>query len=237
MQHLDRSLLKAEAKASLEGKWGSAVLLTLLYMLVTGVVMVPSILALVASDSGRGLPFTGDVAISLAGVVLTLIFLHVFDGTDRSFGQELASPFTNGKAAPTLINWLMTVVFTFLWTLLLIIPGIIARYSYALSYYLTDDWASQGYKVTGAEAVTASKQMMRGHKWELFVLDLSFLGWYLLVAITFGLASFYVTPYHLATRAAFYRGIVALEADQQAAAAQAAGQSAAQAGPGAQPQA
>lgn len=224
--HLNRSLLKAQAKASLEGKWLPSMLLVFLYILVTGVVTVPSAIAVFTSDSGRGLPFTGDVAISLAGLILTLVFLHMFDGTDRSFGQELISPFTNGKAGATLINWLMGVIFTFLWSLLLLIPGIIARYSYALSYYLTDDWANQGYHVQSTEAITRSKQMMQGHKWELFVLDLSFLGWYLLVAITFGLAAFYVTPYHTATRAAFYRGIIALEAQQQAdAAAQAQAQS------------
>lgn len=88
------------------------------------------------------------------------------------------------------------------------IPGIVKSYSYAMSYYIAEDWGNQGYSVKGTEAINASKEMMRGHKWELFVLDLSFIGWYILVMITGGLASLFVQPYLLTTRAAFYRNLL-----------------------------
>lgn len=155
------------------------------------------------------------ILVSLVLMVTIVVMLHMFDNTDvKPLGKELISPFTGGKAGATLINWFLTYVFTVLWSFLFIIPGIVKSYAYSMSYYITDDWARQGYKVKNTEAINASKEMMKGHKWELFVLDLSFLGWYILSLITFGLASLYVTPYHYATRAAFYRHLAALQAQQ-----------------------
>lgn len=91
-------------------------------------------------------------------------------------------------------------LFIFLWSLLLIIPGIIKSYSYAMSNYIMAD----NPEVGALEAITKSRKMMKGHKFRLFVLDLSFIFWYLLVAITFGIAGIYVDPYVQATKANFY---------------------------------
>ena len=92
-------------------------------------------------------------------------------------------------------------VFTFLWTLLFIIPGIIKAYEYRMIPYLVAENPEMTYK----EAFAESRRMMRGNKWRTFVLDLSFLGWWILSALTLGiLAVFYVGPYHAATSAALY---------------------------------
>lgn len=92
-------------------------------------------------------------------------------------------------------------VFTFLWTLLFIIPGIIKAYEYRMIPYLVAENPEMTYK----EAFAESRRMMRGNKWRTFVLDLSFLGWWILSAFTLGiLAVFYVGPYHAATSAALY---------------------------------
>ena len=92
-------------------------------------------------------------------------------------------------------------VFTFLWTLLLIIPGIVKSYEYRMIPYLVAENPGMTYK----EAFEESKRMMYGNKWKAFVLDLSFIGWWLLSALTLGLLSvFYVSPYHAATSAALY---------------------------------
>ena len=93
-------------------------------------------------------------------------------------------------------------LFRFLWGLLLIVPGIIKRYSYRMAPYILADRP----ELSGNEVLTLSRQMMNGHKWRTFVLDLSFLGWNILSALTFGLLGvFYVNPYRQCTNAELYR--------------------------------
>ena len=88
-------------------------------------------------------------------------------------------------------------LFVMLWSLLLFIPGIMAAYSYRLAPYILLD----NPEIGGREAIRRSKEMMRGHRWELFVCDLSFLGWALLVMLTAGILSVWVTPYRQTTYA------------------------------------
>ena len=94
-------------------------------------------------------------------------------------------------------------VFTFLWTLLLIIPGIIKSYAYSMAYYILAD----NPELTAREALSKSKEITQGHKMELFILNLSFFGWFLLVALTLGIAAIYVVPYVDATITNFYNSI------------------------------
>lgn len=95
-------------------------------------------------------------------------------------------------------------LYTFLWTLLLIIPGIIKSYEYQMIPYIL----AENTHVTMEEAFALSKKMMYGNKWKSFVLDLSFIGWNILNAITFGiLGILYVNPYKAQTEAALYDAI------------------------------
>ncbi len=91
-------------------------------------------------------------------------------------------------------------LFISLWTLLLIVPGLVALYRYSMATYLMAENPALGIR----EAVNMSKQMMQGQKGRLFCLDLSFAGWWLLTLFTLGLGSVFLTPYHQAARAAFY---------------------------------
>lgn len=92
-------------------------------------------------------------------------------------------------------------VFVVLWSLLLIIPGIVKSYSYRLVPYVL----AENPGISTKEALRKSSAMMQGNKWNTFVLDLSFLGWNILSAITFGiLGVFYVEPYKMLTDAALY---------------------------------
>lgn len=86
----------------------------------------------------------------------------------------------------------------FLWGLLFVIPGIVASYRYRQALYLLLDHPEMGIM----ECISESKRMMRGHKAELFILDLSFLGWSLLTIIPF--VSVYVLPYMQSTYAIYY---------------------------------
>lgn len=89
----------------------------------------------------------------------------------------------------------------FLWSLLFIIPGIVKGYEYRMISYLL----AENPELTEEEAFRLSRQMMDGQKWEAFVLDWSFFGWDLLVAITMGIVGiFYVNPYVCLTNAALY---------------------------------
>lgn len=102
------------------------------------------------------------------------------------------------------IAWMY--LFSFLWSLLFFIPGIVKSYSYALTPYLLATHPEIGAK----QALKVSMKLMNGKKGELFVLDLSFLGWILLSGLTCGvLAVFYVSPYQTTTKTLWMRQLVA----------------------------
>ena len=95
-------------------------------------------------------------------------------------------------------------LFTVLWTLLFIIPGIVKSYEYQMIPYLLAD----NPQMTKEQAFEESKRMMQGQKWKAFVLDLSFIGWNILSALTLGiLGIFYVQPYMDATHVAVYEAL------------------------------
>ena len=121
---------------------------------------------------------------------------------NRAWGiGQVFSAFNEGFGK-TLILHLVHSIFIALWTLLLIIPGIVKSYSYALVYYLQQEPENVNMEPTAL--ITESRQWMRGHKWQLFCLDLSFIGWYILGALCLGVGTFFVTPYHQMARANFY---------------------------------
>jgi uncharacterized membrane protein len=102
------------------------------------------------------------------------------------------------------IAWMY--LFSFLWSLLFFIPGIVKSYSYALTPYLLATHPEIGAK----QALKVSMKLMNGKKGELFVLDLSFLGWILLSGLTCGVLSvFYVSPYQTTTKTLWMRQLVA----------------------------
>lgn len=96
-------------------------------------------------------------------------------------------------------------LFVFLWSLLFIIPGIVAAYRYRLAIYLLLEHP----EMRVMDCIRESKRLMYGRKGELFILDLSFLGWYLLTIIPF--ASVYVTPYIQTTRAGYYLAVISID--------------------------
>lgn len=95
---------------------------------------------------------------------------------------------------------LMTSLLTFLWSLLFIIPGIVATYRYALAPYLMAENPDMGVM----EAIGRSKELMMGNKWRLFCLQLSFIGWNLVCVLTLGIGYLWLAPYQNAAETAFY---------------------------------
>ena len=100
----------------------------------------------------------------------------------------------------TFLIGLMTSLFTFLWSLLFVIPGIVKMYAYSMAYYIKLDHPDYGWKA----CIDESRQLMDGHKWEKFVLDLCFLGWIIVGSLCLGVGTLWVTPYMEATNAQFY---------------------------------
>lgn len=96
-------------------------------------------------------------------------------------------------------------LYTFLWALLFIIPGIIKSLSYSMTPFIM----AENPDMTASEAIEASKQMMDGHKGELFVLGLTFIGWNLLSALTLNIGNLFLNPYQNAAYAAFYKNLTA----------------------------
>lgn len=113
----------------------------------------------------------------------------LFSEFDR-FGQGFTQKFLRG-------------LYCFLWGLLFIVPGIVKGFSYAMTPFIMADHPH----LSASEAISASKDMMDGHKWELFVLRLSFIGWSILAALTFNVGNLALNPYKNAAEAAFYREI------------------------------
>lgn len=118
-------------------------------------------------------------------------FKDLFSQFDR-FGQGFAQYF-------------LRFLYTFLWSLLFIIPGIVKSYAYAMTPYIM----AENPELTANEAITASKEMMDGHKGELFMLDLTFIGWDLLCILTLNLGHLVLNPYKNAARTVFYKELTA----------------------------
>lgn len=197
---MTRAQMKQQAKESLSGNWGTAI----------GVLLIGCILVGVLSTTGIGGLFTGLITFGFCAAFLAVI---------RTKTMKIENLFECTKNFGTVFvaNILMG-IYTFLWSLLFVIPGIVKSYSYAMTNYILID----NPNMTANEAITESRKMMDGHKAELFILDLSFLGWYILSCFTFGILLLYVDPYHMATRAAFYedlRGPIVTEAPAEEAAA------------------
>ena len=107
----------------------------------------------------------------------------------------------------TAVSRLQRSIYVFLWSLLFIIPGIMASFSYAMTDYILADQP----ELTASEAIERSKEMMYGNRFRLFCLDLSFIGWTILCMFTLGVGNLWLTPYKNAAKAAFYREVSGTE--------------------------
>ena len=104
-----------------------------------------------------------------------------------------------GKIGQTFVVVLLEAIYVFLWSLLLFIPGIIKSYSYSATMYLVHE-----KDLSGNEAITASRKLMKGRKWKLFCLDLSFIGWYIVGLLCLGVGVLWVQTYHTMAKTLFF---------------------------------
>ena len=145
------------------------------------------------------------VALYILGSVISLGYaqfnLDLIDGREPQLNALFAN-FYRFKTA--FFARFLTGLYILLWSLLLIIPGIMAAYSYALTPYIL----AENPDMTASEAIARSKELMAGNRWRLFCLQISFIGWHILAALTLGIGNLWLTPYTHAADAAFYRDLV-----------------------------
>ncbi len=186
-----REQLKQQAKQQIKGKIG---ILFLMSIIVAGISILVNYVPIIGS-------LANAIVIAPAfSISLIMIYMKVADYEEIKVGDIFEGFYHFWGAFK--ITFLVG-LFTFLWSLLFVIPGIVKAYSYSMAFYIYAENKDMG----ALEAIRKSKEMMHGHKMDLFVLALSFLGWGLLCAITFGIAYIYVGPYMQTTYMNFYRAI------------------------------
>lgn len=178
--------VKERAKEQIRGKIG----ILLLVQIVFGALLCASSFLVIGS-----LLIMGPMTLGLA-----LVYLDVSHGVQPTVSRMFEGFNQFGEAF--VLNLLIG-IFTFLWSLLFIIPGIIKGISYSMAFYIL----AENPGMSAAEALNESKRIMNGHKMDYFILQLSFIGWALLGTITFGLAYIYVVPYMTASQMNFYHAI------------------------------
>lgn len=139
---------------------------------------------------------------SVVGVGYSRFNLELVDRREPAFGN-LFQYFPHWGNA--VLTGLLKGLFIFAWSLLLVIPGIIASYSYAMSGYIL----AENPELSPSEVLSRSKAMMAGNRWRLFCLQFSFIGWAILCAFTLGIGNLWLRPYQSAATAAFYREVSA----------------------------
>ena len=188
------SVLKQQSREQLGGKIFAT---NWLLMLVVGL-----IITAVSAVTANPLFLGGIAGLVLGGAIsygLARITTNLAKGNEKIEFRDLITGFTDGFGNIFLLG-LMTKIFTLLWTLLFIIPGIVKTYSYAMAPYIMQDDPTKSWK----QCIDESRQMMNGHKAQLFWLDISFIGWIIVGMITCGLGMFFVVPYMNQAHANFY---------------------------------
>lgn len=191
---MDRKLIKNQAKE----------LINVDYWMFVGVYAVYT--AIISALSG-----SYGVALLILGGPITVGFISYILKLKRNNNAKFVDLFSGFQSfGKYLVTFLLVSLFTFLWTLLFIIPGIIKGLSYSQALYLIYDNPNMSPK----EAIKKSQEMMNGHKKELFILELSFIGWHLLGIITLGIVEiFYVGPYYNSALAIYYENLKPAESN------------------------
>ena len=183
---MDSQQIRSQALDSIKTRWNSLALITFIYNCILGAL----------SFTGVGpILITGPFTVSLAMISLKAIHREHFEL------KNLFDGFYN--FVNTFLLGIVNAVFVALWSLLFVIPGIVKALSYSMSYYIM----AENPGISSEEARRKSIAMMDGNKMRLFKLHLSFIGWYILSAFTFGILLFWVVPYVQAATAIFYENI------------------------------
>ena len=181
------SELRAQAREALRGKWPMAAVAALIYSVIAGGL--------------SAIPVIGGLCSLFVGLPVAygfaIVMLGVFKGKEIDFGVLFEGFQDYGRI---FVTKLLQGIYTALWMLLLVVPGIIKHYSYAMTDYILKEEP----EMKNNAAIEKSMAMMEGNKMKLFMLDLSFIGWAILCIFTLGIGLLFLQPYVAISRAAFY---------------------------------
>ena len=213
---------KDTALAALRGNWGKGALATLVYFIIASIIAGPGFYMYLSlgdtatvTDPEEVMEFMGTYSKVFSLTFLLEIFLLfplvvsylnsfrrlLFNGDNRMVQNTLEFSNYWHKVGAMILSYILI----FLWSLLFLIPGIIKTFSYAMTPYILDEYPELG----PSEAIHRSRMMMKGHKFDLFWLWLSFIGWGILNLFTAGIGSFWLMPYMYTSTAAFYQEVKA----------------------------
>ena len=179
--------LRDRAWNSLSGKYWSLIIMLLVVAMISGA----------AGSFTMGLLSLLTLPMSYA---LSVAFLNV---SRTQCNPQLECMFTvyRDNFLKAFLVPLLQGLFVFLWSLLFVIPGVIMAYAYSMAIYVAND----NPELSAMDAIRKSRELMDGHKWDLFVLDLSFIGWIFLCLLTCGIGFFFLAPYIEMAHVEFYR--------------------------------
>lgn len=226
-----RQLLKQNAKISFRRNYWACVAVCVLSMILTGGLSSSS-RNTITIEQGTGITYDGIFNFLTPRLILSVLMIAIFAmaiglafsilianvvqvGCNRYFVEnrehkteigQLFYGFKGGRYGS--VVWIMFFknLSIFLWSLLLIVPGIIKSFAYMMVPYIT----AENTELDRKRVMQMSEDMMRGHKMEAFILELSFIGWEILGAFTWGLVNvFWTMPYKKATYAEFYSALKA----------------------------
>ena len=197
------------SKQKLHGRWNKAALCYLIYTLIIGVI----------NGIGAGTTISNPffAVVYVIGIIATIIisgplyfgFVRILSRISNSEDFDVAELFCGFKECfgKSITLYIVKNIYIFLWSLLFVIPGIIKSYGYRLAFYLLHDDPN----MNSDAAIKLSDQIMKGNKWRLFCLDFSYIGWFLLSILTFGILLFWVIPKHELAVFEFYKELTAVE--------------------------
>ena len=186
-------VLMRMARESLKEKWGLAIGTYVVYMLIIGAIQATT----------EFFPLAGLLSLIISGpmaVGIAVFSINISRNQDAKL-EQIFQGFNNFGTSTG--AYLLMILFILLWSLLLIIPGIIAALPYSMTFYIIADDNSIG----AMEAINKSKKMMDGYKWKYFCLGLRFIGWSLLCILTLGIGFLWLLPYMQVSVVKFYDDI------------------------------
>jgi uncharacterized membrane protein len=195
---MDNEAIRREARELLKDKWG---MLALVWLIMYAIYS----LAPVTGGLGGIIPLIlgGPLTLGISQIFLKLWQRHDFRVEEMFDGFK---DFTR-----SLVAYLLMALYVFLWSLLLIVPGVIAAISYSMTFFIM----AEDPQIEATEALRKSKQMMEGHKTVYFMLMLSFIGWFLLACLTCGLGFLLLSSYTSMASVIFYKRLKGMALQQE----------------------
>lgn len=209
---------KNAALAALKGNWAPALVAAVIISFLVCVIIAPAYCANMAAFRQPGFGWVTENLMKIfnwIGPFVNFLFLYplvsigyqvahkdlLVSGDDRVTGNTFRHMY--GGYLRNVWSMFLMYLFTILWALLLIIPGIIKSFAYAMTPFIIKDYP----ELSANQAINLSMKMMKGRKFDLFWLMLSFLGWMVLCVLSLGIGLFWFLPYWQTTLAAFYQDV------------------------------